>query len=1485
LSVFTVNGADVQDGDTVNLDYGTDMVDVVATATDENATVEITGDTGLATGDNNLVVTVTAADGVTTQDYNVTLTVALNSDASLAVFQVNGADVQDGDTVNLDYGTDMVDVVATPTDENATVEITGDSGLQTGDNALTVTVTAADGTTTQAYNVTLTVAMSSNTDLAIFDIAGYNVNDGDTVELPYGTNAVVVNAQAVDADATVAVEGASDLQVGDNSVVVTVTAADGQTTATYTVLVIIDANTDTSLSTFTVDGVNVTDGDYLTYASHTASTDVQATATDENATLQISGADNLIPGENQVTVTVTAADGVTTDTYSVWIYVTPSSDTSIQSLQVDGNDIQAGDVYLVVADTTDVAVDVTTTDETSAVTVTGNTGLALGDNNITVLVTAEDGSTQNYDFIVRVGGLSGDVGLTALTVNGQDATSGAITLPPLTNNVTVVATARDAKATVKIIGRKGLSTGDNTITVIVTAADRVTTRSYTVIATVLPQSSNTNLSTFTVNGQDVTDLSSIDLAPGTKAVQVALVTEDASATVTAEGKSGLVAGPNSLIVTVKAPDGSIRVYKVTLNVLVLSSDATLSAFTLNGKDVLNGQSIDVPFGTLSVAASATTSNSNATATIAGASALQTGINTVTVTVTAQDGTTKKYSATINVLKSTNTALVDLSVNGKDLLSGSDTFVAAQRTTDVRVKVATGDGAASFTVTGNSGLISGQNTLTVVVTAADGIATQTYTRYVYVTPLSTVSTLTSFAINGTSLTSGSTVTVPAATTSVSVSAVASDSRSSVTISGNTNLQVGSNTVTAKVVAQDGISTATYTAYVVVRALSSDTSLSTLTANSTTVDQSNPFTLTVPNGTTSADVVAVATDANATVQVIGNTGLHSGDNTVSVYVTAQNGTRRTITFTVSVELSADASLSAFSINGQDVRGGGSIVVAPRTGAVLVKASTNDPNARVSISGFIGLIDGPNTVTVTATAQNGQSTNYTATVIVTKLSADASLAGAAVDGISIVDGTTYNRPFGTTSVSVVLRTNDPGASTRIAGPDGLKTGLNTVTYQVIAANGTVVNHSFFVAVAKSSNTNLAVFTINTASGFGDAINVPAKTSQVVVKAITEDAAASAVVTGNTALRSGDNTVTVVVTAADQITTRTYTATVNVASPSSNKSLTSLTINSLDKLSDSSAIVVAHGVTSVSVSARAQDSGAGVSITGNTGLTDGLNFVIIAVTAADGTTSEVKRAVTVTPLSSDSSLSSAANAIVVNGVDVSQSRSITLPVGTTAVTIVANPNDSLASYSFWGTTSLVAGTNYATVRVTAQNGGYSDYQVTLFVKSLSADAGLAAFTINGTDMLANGKPSIDVAAGTSSVLAAASASDSTATVKVLGASNLVTGPNTVTVRITAAAGNYVDYTKIVNVAALRSNTGLSTFTINGVDVSNMVYGSDYVTVAKGTKVVRVVAKASDASASVTITGKTLTTMNGGFYTVTVTVKAVDGTSKQYSEWVKVSQ
>ena len=166
LSTFTVDSEPVNDNDIVNVAYGTTSVSVIAIPTDPGATVgPITGDTGLQTGDNLVSFTITAADGIATQTYNITVHVNSNnsggspgSDTFLSTFTVDGTPVNDNDTVNVAYGTTSVTVVAIPTDPGATVgPITGDTGLQTGDNLVSFTVTAADGIATQTYNITVRV--------------------------------------------------------------------------------------------------------------------------------------------------------------------------------------------------------------------------------------------------------------------------------------------------------------------------------------------------------------------------------------------------------------------------------------------------------------------------------------------------------------------------------------------------------------------------------------------------------------------------------------------------------------------------------------------------------------------------------------------------------------------------------------------------------------------------------------------------------------------------------------------------------------------------------------------------------------------------------------------------------------------------------------------------------------------------------------------------------------------------------------------------------------------------------------------------------------------------------------------------------------------------------------------------------------------------------------------------------------------------------
>jgi hypothetical protein len=148
LSVFTVEGQAAVDAGTVNL-TGAHVGDVigdltiVATPTHGGATVGVKFITpsALAAGDNLLEFDVTAADGVTTQHYDVTLNVLNN----LTTFTVDGVAHNDTDEIGLASGTTSVTIAAT--NGGSIEDLTGESGLSTGDNECTFTVVAEDGET------------------------------------------------------------------------------------------------------------------------------------------------------------------------------------------------------------------------------------------------------------------------------------------------------------------------------------------------------------------------------------------------------------------------------------------------------------------------------------------------------------------------------------------------------------------------------------------------------------------------------------------------------------------------------------------------------------------------------------------------------------------------------------------------------------------------------------------------------------------------------------------------------------------------------------------------------------------------------------------------------------------------------------------------------------------------------------------------------------------------------------------------------------------------------------------------------------------------------------------------------------------------------------------------------------------------------------------------------------------------------------------
>jgi hypothetical protein len=168
-------------------------------------------------------------------------------------------------------------------------------------------------------------------------------------------------------------------------------------------------------------------------------------------------------------------------------------------------------------------------------------------------------------------------------LNGVEVVDGqTIDLPARTTSVSVAAVTRDPAASVRVLGRTGLQVGNNDVIVEVTAPDLVAKRTITLHVVVAPLSSNTNLTTFKVEGFDVQDGSVINLPALTRQVAVEAVTEDAEATVAVTGRTNLADGENTLTVSVTAANGTVRNYSVSLIVRILSSDSTLSTFQING---------------------------------------------------------------------------------------------------------------------------------------------------------------------------------------------------------------------------------------------------------------------------------------------------------------------------------------------------------------------------------------------------------------------------------------------------------------------------------------------------------------------------------------------------------------------------------------------------------------------------------------------------------------------------------------------------------------------------------------------------------------------------------------------------------------------------------------------------------------------------------------------------------------------------------------
>ena len=346
--------------------------------------------------------TVRSEDGSLTRVYTVQINVAPSDICTLSDLYVNGTPLegftatQTAYSVELPHGTTEAEIYYILTDRTATAVVSQDA------SNVTVTVTAEDGTHQTVYTIALTYAKSSNANLQAIYLDGAALTDfyadeyAYSITLPYGASVPVVTAEAEDSTAT--------LSISEDGTTITVVAEDGVTKKVYTLTFTYLPSTNAHLLSIELDGVPQKGFAPDTYEYKDTvlfgapMPVVTWTVADEQQVV-----DTAWVGDVELTIAVTAGDGVTTAEYTLTFEHLLSSNCRLADLKVRGTTVDGFHPDSIVytftypAGTPSTALfektDVTAVTEDADATLT-----IMMDENATaqILVTAPDGTRRVY---------------------------------------------------------------------------------------------------------------------------------------------------------------------------------------------------------------------------------------------------------------------------------------------------------------------------------------------------------------------------------------------------------------------------------------------------------------------------------------------------------------------------------------------------------------------------------------------------------------------------------------------------------------------------------------------------------------------------------------------------------------------------------------------------------------------------------------------------------------------------------------------------------------------------------------------------------------------------------------------------------------------------------------------------------------------------------------------------------------------------------
>ena len=994
---------------------------------------------------------------------------SVSHDATLAGLSLSGIDIGTFSstvtayTASVGNSVTATTLTATAVHSGATVAIEpgAEVALAEGANVITVTVTAEDGTTTQTYTVTVTRA---SLPVATIAAGPTPVTEGTaatyTVTLDQAAPEALAVAVSVTESGSV-LSGTPPASVsiakGATSATLSVpTAGDSVVEADSTVTASVTAGTDYTIGTAATASVTVEDDDAATF---TVSADPPTISEGESATLTVAIANGVTFAEEQTislatsgtasaadytgvaptltlaagassatatlvaavdeaeeeaeTVTVTAShDGSEIGSATVTIN-SVSHDATLSTLSLSGIDIgpfsgtetsyQASVANSVTATT------VTATVAHSAATVAIEPGsqvtLAEGANEISVTVTAEDGTTTKaYTVTVTRAALpvaTVTVGATPIS-EGTEATYTVSLDQAAPEALTVAVSVTESGSTLSGTppASVAFAQGETSATLTVpTAADSVVEADSTVTAGLA---------------------AGTGYAVGSEALASVMVKDDDIATFTVSAEAEAISEGESTALTVAISNGVTFAEAQTIS---LATSGTASAADYTGV---------AP--TLTLAAGA----SSATATLAAATD-QEEEEAETVTVTASHDGSEIGSATVTINSvSRDATLSSLSLTGIDIGTFSSAVTAYEVSVGHAVETITVTAPASHAgarVTVTPGpevrLAVGSNEIVITVTAEDGTTTQTYR--VTVTraalPVATIAAGPTSVTEGTaatytvtldqeapellavavSVTQSGSVLSGSPPASVSIAKGATSATLTVPTAGDSVVEADS-TVTASVTAGTGYTIGTAaTASVTVE--DDDAATFTVLADPPTISEGGSATLTVAiaNGVTFAEAQTISLATSGTASAADYTGVpptltlaagaSSATATLAAAVDEEEEEAETVTVTASYggapvgsatvtihSVSRDATLSSLSLSGVDI---GTFSGATTTyqasvenpvTATTVAATASHSGATVAIDpgAEVALAEGANRITVTVTAEDGTTTKtYTVTV----------------------------------------------------------------------------------------------------------------------------------------------------------------------------------------------------------------------------------------------------------------------------------------------------------------------------------------------------------------------------------------------------------------------------------------------------------------------------------------------------------------------------